>query len=180
MDERKNLGRLLAKLEGNLKQLEIRYEQYFAGVEKREPIKEREQVAKQLRQFINRRIIQTDLRFKCQNLSTRFHSYCNYWDRILRKIEEGRYHRGKGQISSPPKAPALNASPDASDLDQVYNELVQAHSTSGASSSLPDKEKVAAFLDQQRSRIREKYGDQEIEFHVTTENGKPKIKARAK
>lgn len=180
MDERKSLGRLLNKLESDLKQLEIRYEQYFAGIEKREPLKDREQLARQLRNFANRRIIQTDLRFRCQNLAIRFHTYGNYWDRILRLIEEGRYHR-----SRPPAAPSLagqppEAAPADPRLERVYAELLKIHSESGAGGPLPKRDKIAALLEQQSSRIREKFGDRDVEFHVTTENGKPKIKVRAK
>lgn len=180
MDERKNLGRLLTKLEENIKQLEIRYEQYFAGVEKREPIKDRELIAKQLRQFVNRRIIQTDLRFRCQNLATRFHTYSNYWDRILRMIEEGRYHRDKLRSAPPPPDLSQTAERPGNSLEQVYNDLVAAHASSKTGSAPPDRNRVAAFLEQQQAKIKEKFGDRDVEFHVTTENGKPKIKVRAK
>jgi hypothetical protein len=180
MDERRSLGKLLNQLEENLKQLEIRYEQYFSGVEKREPIKDREQASRQLYRFVNRRITQTDLRFKCQNLATRFYSYCNYWDRTLRLIEEGRYHKGPGRATPAPPTPTAAFPQSDNDLDHVYNDLVKAHAASGASNTLPGKDKVAAFLDQQKIKIREKFGDREIEFHVTSENGRPKIKVRAK
>jgi hypothetical protein len=180
MDERRSLGKLLNQLEENLKQLQIRYEQHFAGIEKREPVKDRELAARQLYQFVNRRIIQTDLRFKCQNLATRFHSYCNYWDRTLRLIEEGRYHKGTGRATPLPPAPAVKPPPSDSNMDHVYNDLVKAHAAAGSGSPLPGKEKVAAFLEQQKIKLREKYGDREVEFHVTSENGKPKIKVRAK
>ncbi|HKI51033.1 MAG TPA: MXAN_5187 C-terminal domain-containing protein [Geothermobacteraceae bacterium] len=180
MDDRKRLGHLLTKLEENIKQLEIRYEQYFAGIEKREPIKDRELLTKQLRVFINRRITQTDLRFRCQNLATRFHSYSNYWDRTLRMIEEGRYHRGRGRTEPPPQDPPLATERQDNNLDHIYNDLVAAHNASGSNGAPPDRAKVAAFLEQQKSKIREKFGDREVEFHVTNENGKPKIKVRAK
>jgi hypothetical protein len=183
VDERKGLGRRLAQLEQDLKKLEIRYEQYFAGVEKREPIKDREELGARLHQFVNRRIIQTDLRFKCQNLATRFHSYANHWDRILRLIEEGKYHRGNIRSTPPPSAaPATKAAgPDpGSNVDSIYRELVKAHETCGSAQAAPNREKVAAFLETQKEKIREKFGDRDIEFRVVTENGKPKIKVRSK
>ena len=96
MDERGDIRRLLSGMEQQIKELEIAYEQYFAGVEKREPLRDREILAKRLRLFANRHIVQTDLRFRYQNLATRFHSYAGHWDRILRLIEEGRYSRQQG------------------------------------------------------------------------------------
>lgn len=180
MTDRRSLDRLLNQLEEQLKQLQIRYEQYFGGVEKREPIKDRERIAKQLNQFINRRIVQTDLRFRSQNLAARFHSYCGHWDRTLRLIEEGRYHRGVGRVLPTPRPGDQAPNSQGSDLDRIYQDLVDAHATSGSGGKLPGKQQVAAFLEKQQERIREKFGDREIQFQVTTEDGKPKIKVRAK
>lgn len=180
MDDRKKIARLITDLEEEQRQLEIRYEQYFAGVEKREPIKDREALARKLRQFVNRRIIQTDLRFRCQNLATRFHTYSNQWDRIVRMIEEGRFHRGGGRMTPPPGL-ASAPSPETKDpYDNVYRDLVQAHKNLDAGRQPPAREQVVAFLQQQKEKIRAKFGERDIEFRVVTENGKPKIKVRAK
>jgi len=183
VDERKGLGRRLAELEQDLKKLEIRYEQYFAGVEKREPIKVREDLAAKLLQFANRRITQTDLRFRCQNLASRFHSYAGHWDRTLRLIEEGKYHRGNGRIAPQPSsasaAQPADEKPDGS-VDRIYLELVKAHQACGSAQPAPKREKVAAFLETQREKIKEKFGDREVEFRVVLEDGKPKIKVRTR
>ena len=112
MNERSDIGRILAHLEQLMKELEIAFEQYFAGVEKRAPLKERELMAQRLRQFASRHIVQTDLRFRYQNLATRFHSYCAYWDRILRLIEEGRYSRQQGALPKALPAKALPTAPE--------------------------------------------------------------------
>jgi len=180
MDDRKKLARMLTELEEEQRQLEIRYEQYFAGVEKREPVKDRETMARKLRQFVNRRIIQTDLRFRCQNLATRFHTYGNHWDRIVRMIEEGRFHRGAGRIAPPPPHPTAASAPAGNAYDDVYRDLVQAHQNLDAGRKPPNREQVMAFLQQQQEKIRAKFGEREIEFRVVTEDGKPKIKVRAR
>ena len=182
MQERKAIAQELTAIEQEMRELEIRYEQYFAGVEKRPPMQEREKVARRLRQFANRRIIQTDLRFRYQNLATRFHSYAGHWDRILRLIEEGRYgrHCQWPRASAPPlpAAPAEAPGADAK-VDAVYRQLVAARGTDSQAPPI-DKNQIAAFLEKQTSRIREKFGDREVEFVVETEDGKPKIKVRPK
>jgi hypothetical protein len=181
MNDRELISGALAKIEQEMKELEIRFEQYFAGVEKREPIQEREKLAKLLRRFVNRRIIQTDLRFKSQNLATRFHSYCGYWDRILRLMDEGRYVRqasrvvGKGAEKR--EEPALTGK---FDIDAVYLDLLEARKTCGIEGVIPSRQQIAAFLERQKSTIREKFGEREVEFRVVTEDGKPKIRARAR
>lgn len=177
MHERKRIEHELNLVEQELRELEIRYEQYFAGVEKREPLQNRESVLRRLRQFANRRIIQTDLRFRYQNLSTRYHTYAGYWDRILRLIDEGRYVR-QGICQWPPRK--IEAPPPETDeVETVYRQLLEAH-RSGAAGAVPDRGQVAALLEKQRQLIREKFGDREVEFVVATENGKPRIKVRAK
>ena len=57
MDDRRALGNELDEIQQQMKELEIRYEQYFAGVEKREPHRERIDIAKRLRQYTHRRIV---------------------------------------------------------------------------------------------------------------------------
>ncbi len=191
MNERRDIGRTLSDIEQEMKELEIAYEQYFAGVEKREPITLREAMARRLRQFANRRIVQTDLRYRSQNLATRFHTYCGYWDRILRLIEEGRYSRQQGllpKLSPPPtESPAATRSPDQAkanppgngrDLDSVYQKLVEAHHACNL--KIPQRQKVEEFLAQQKDKIREKFGDRPVEFRIDLEGGKLKLKVKAK
>jgi hypothetical protein len=178
MNDRDAVARELNAIELQQRELEILYEQYFAGVEKREPVKGRETLALRLRQFANRRIMQTDLRFKYQNLATRFHSYAGYWDRILRLIDEGRYLRQTQRLPDipPPTLPAATGD----EADALYRELVEAHRACRLPGALPAREQLAAFLERQREKLREKFGDREVVFRVAVEEGKPKIKVRAK
>jgi hypothetical protein len=176
MHERDDISRELGAIELQMKELEILYEQYFAGVEKRAPEKLRQELSQRLRRFANRRIIQSNLRFRYQNLATRFHSYSGHWDRILRLMEEGRYHRQT--IAAPPKPPA--ATERVSEADAVYRDLLRAHKSSNLQGPLPERQKVEQFLAQQKEKIREKFGERAVEFRVEMEEGKPKIKVRAK
>ncbi|MFA7536727.1 MAG: MXAN_5187 C-terminal domain-containing protein [Desulfuromonadales bacterium] len=176
MDDRNDIARELGNIEQQMKELEIVYEQYFAGVEKREPVKMRQDLTIRLRRFTNRRIIQSNLRFRYQNLATRFHSYSGHWDRILRLMDEGRYVR---HTSTAAKAPSAAASP-TNEVDAVHRDLLRAHQSSNLQGPGPEREKVAHFLEQQREKIREKFGDRAVEFRVEMDGGKPKIKVRAK
>lgn len=183
MHERKLIEHELNVIEQEQRELEIRYEQYFAGVEKREPIQNREEIARRLRRFSSRRIIQTDLRFRYQNLATRFHSYSGYWDRIVRLIDEGRYLRHAGPKPPPPgtdSPPTPAEIPrELDEVEKVYRQLLETCRNAGGGMP-PDRSAVAAFLEKQKALIREKFGDREVEFLVVMENGKPKIKVRAK
>ncbi len=183
MKERNSIALAISELELGLKDLQIRYEQYFAGVEKREPIRDREELARRLRFMSNRRIIQTDLRFRHQALLARFQSYATHWDRILRLMDEGKYERHLTKLHKSPEPEAASVhvpSSQDSSTDRLYQDLLAARKTCNLGGAAPDKQQVAEFLTKQREKIREKFGDREVDFVVVTEDGKPKIKVRAK
>lgn len=181
---RANLEGELQKIEEDFKALEIAYEQYFIGLERFEPSKERQILALRLRRMINTHITQTDLRFRVQNVNSRFQSYSAYWDRILRLIEEGRYQRQLSHMRWAEKSAtkALNESarpPEPADpLERIYRELIQAHAS--CQIPAPGREQVAEFLKRQSDAIRERFGDRPVDMMVVVESGKPKIKVRAK
>lgn len=182
-DDRRQIERELSTIEQALRQLEISYEQYFAGIEKREPMKDREDLARQLRQFANRRIMQTDLRFKYQNMATKFHSTSGYWDRILRMMDEGKYHRPTGAKKGFAPKPLVRktATPSGNDqVDTVYRDLMAARKTCNIGGKAPEKQQIAAMLEKQKAKIKEKFGDKAVDFRVETKDGKPKIVVKAK
>ena len=187
-DDRKQIQRELTTIEQAIRTLEIAYEQYFSGIKengrtKREPLKDREIIAKQLRQFANRRIMQTDLRFKYQNLATRYHSFAGYWDRILRLMDEGKYHRPTGEnpgVSTIHTASKPTAPSGESQIDIIYRDLLVARKACNISGQAPKKRQVADMLEQQKAKIREKFGDKAVAFRVETRDGKPRIVVKAK
>ncbi|HEY5672122.1 MAG TPA: MXAN_5187 C-terminal domain-containing protein [Malonomonas sp.] len=182
MNDRRALGYELDDIQQQMKELEIRYEQYFAGVEKREPQRERVELAKRLRQYTSRRIIQTDLKFRCHGLTSRFMSYSQYWDRILRLIDEGKYHRHTTRLNSPTVATSERPEPGSnrSEVERLQRELSEARRAAGIAGEAPSISKIAAFLDAQRETISSRYGDRPVQFSIDTSDGKPRIKVSLK
>ncbi len=188
MEERRKIDQTLSEIQQEMKELEIRYEQYFAGVEKREPQRERTALARRIRHFTNRPIFQTDIKFRYQGLASRFHSYAQYWDRILRLMDEGKYHRHRANKPTPPKeetppAPATPQTPSAwraDEAEQLLSALNAARTECGQKGPAPSREKVKQFLSAQKKKIQEKYGDRPVEFLVDSSSGKPQIKVRLK
>ena len=182
-EDRNYFERELKSIEQAMRALEISYEQYFAGIEKREPLQNREKLTKQLRQFANRRIMQTDLRFKYQNMATRFHSTSGYWDRILRLMDEGKFHRPTGAKKGfAPKPLVLKPAVSSEDnqVDSLYRDLLAARKSCNIGGQSPEKQQIAAMLEQQKAKIKEKFGDRAIDFKVETRDGKPRIVVKAK
>ena len=106
----------MTELEKDLKELEIAHEKYFLGTEKRAPEQQRQKFTLRMRKMITHYIPQTDLRYRLQGISSRYNSYCGYWDRIQRQIDEGRYERHTSRIqrfaqtaASTPSASTLSA-----------------------------------------------------------------------
>ncbi|MDH3809642.1 MAG: hypothetical protein OES29_13570 [Desulfuromonadales bacterium] len=182
MGSRGQITELLNQLAHDLKTLEIAYEKYFLGTEKRAPEKERQKITLRMRKMITHYIPQTDLRYKLQSISSRFNSYCGYWDRIQRLIDEGRYERHTSRInrseSFKPPTGKVSAEEIDNPVDNLYEELVTAHKA--CELRPPNREQVANFLSRQKEAIQKRFGDKQVDFVVVTEAGKPKIKVRAK
>lgn len=183
MNERRQLAQELDEIQQQVKELEIHYEQYFAGIEKREPYNERKDLSRRIRQFTNRHIVWTDLKFRYQSIASRLMSYGQYWDRILRLIDEGKYHRHTTKLNSPASKrqskPSQPVDPKI-EADQLQKELSQARKNSGLSGTGPSTEKVAEFLASQREKIQARYGNKAVEFSIDTSTEKPRIKVSLK
>ncbi len=179
---REKVTELLNQAEKELKELEIAYEQYFLGIEKRSPEQQRHKFTVRMRKFVTLYIPQTDLRYRLNGITSRFNSYCGYWDRIQRLIDEGKYERHTSRIQ---RRASSGATPQDSQsqtpvdpVDSLYEKLVDAHQS--CQLRPPNRDQVASFLAKQTEAIKRRFGDKEVDFMVVTEAGKPKIKVRAK
>jgi len=96
----------LASLRVEFEALRTLYEQYFAGVEKRQPLRKREQLELKLRKSKLGNATKPTVRFQYGTIQQRFASYRTYWDRVLRQIEEGTFKReGFGKFKRGPLTP---------------------------------------------------------------------------
>lgn len=170
--------------ESRLTELITKYEQYFIGLEKREPIKLLEEMDKFVRRYSTSPINNTMYKYRFNNLVARFSSYRQQWTRIVREIEEGRYSRDKFKAklhdsnkTTASKAHANKKSDHELELDRVYNELIEARKRCHLPTAGVSREQLAATLDTQRPVLAKKLGTSEIQFRVVVEEGKPKIKA---
>ena len=182
MSSREQITALLNQVEQGIKDLEIAYELYFTGIEKRAPEKLRANLTKKIRNLLALHITQNGLKFKLNSLSYRYQSYSGRWDRILRMIDEGRYQRHnsllKNRSESVISRRGKNMDIEGSQAERLYEQLLDVHDD--CSLKAPSKEQVINFLQKQEEAIKKKFGDKKVEFKVTTEAGKPKIKVFAK
>lgn len=95
----KDLATEVDQLEKDIKELRSQYELYYMGVERLEPLPQREQIKTKLRRWQELRPRSTALKFRIQQLKARMVSLENYWERTNRQREAGTYRRDHARIS---------------------------------------------------------------------------------
>ena len=173
-------------LELQLKELITRYEQYFIGLEKREPLQLLVTVEKLVRRYANVPINNTMYKHKYTMLVARFNTYREHWNRILRLIDEGKYSRDrfisdlhlrqreKGIIPHEEKQKPQYHDPE---LDRIYFELREARMACNLPVDKLSIEMVAATIEKNKAALAARLGTTDLVFRVVVEDGKPKIKA---
>jgi len=177
----------MAQLEKKLNQLKTEYDKYFSGIERIEPVRLRDEVQRIIRQVGTWHITNTALKFKRDNLVAQFNSYTQYWNRILRRIEEGTYERDVFKMKLKEQSGPVNSSKPASSgtsknlsgdgYDSVYNDLMSARKKAGVSTNSMDRRAFEENLRRQSETIKKKYGASRVDFVVGEKDGKPVIKA---
>ncbi len=107
-----------AKIEEEVEGLKARYEMYFLGLERREPVRDRNELKRQVAKLKGEFVRNTGLRFRIQTLHARFLSYERMWQRSAREKEEGTYRRDvlKARRRVRGEPPAAKAEPAAASV----------------------------------------------------------------
>lgn len=179
----------LIVLDNKLKQLKFEYEQYFIGSRPREPVLTRADVQKLVTKYSNTGIQNTALRFKFNNLCSRFFTMRRQWDETLRKIEAGTYERHvfkaklhereRGIDDSAPAAPAarVNANETTEGGTDLFEAYRNAKSACGEDLKALSRDKLDQLVEKQRAALKAKFGCDDVRFRVVVEAGKAKLKA---
>lgn len=177
----------LAQLERMLGDLVVRYEQYFIGLEKREPVQLLADVEKLVRRHVGTPINNTMYKHRFNAQVARLNTYREHWNRILRLIEDGKYSRDRfirdlrqRQHGSSSRARSeeetIKPSREA-ELDRVYEEFREARRNCHLPVDKLTREMIAATLQKHKPALVERLGTDDLTYRVVIENGKPKIKA---
>jgi hypothetical protein len=179
----------LTKLEQQIKELITRYEQYFVGLEKREPLPLLTDVEKMVRRYANVPINNTMYKHKYTMLVARLNTYREHWNRILRLIEDGKYSRDRFirdlHLRQNAKKPVHHEEHHEeehrphhpTELDRIFNELREARKACHLPVEKLSLELVAATIEKSKAALTARLGSDDLVFRVVVENGKPKIKA---
>ena len=169
----------IVELERRVNELRALYENYFAGVEKREPLRLRETLASELRRYeLGKTTTQTQ--FRLNNLRTRFQTLESHWNRVVKQIEEGTFRKKRSAptapsppapVQAPPPKPALE---DAA-MRALYKQYSEARAKTGEATMSYDA--MVSSLRKQVPMVIERYKCHSVDFKVAVKDGKTIIRA---
>jgi hypothetical protein len=186
-------------LERQLRQLQIEWEKFFAGTERKPPGDLRIKVEALIRQYAYAEIRNNGDRYRYQSLSTRYSTMNELWNKRLRAREEGRpaAHGPKGMhglpAAPPPPSPAERRAaagaaaagefrisrpqdePDA--VRALFDRYLEARKQTGEGGAVR-YENFEKIISQQANRILGEKGGQAVDFRLETKDGKVTLKAR--
>jgi hypothetical protein len=183
----------LDELEQRIFLLKIEYEKYFSGIERIEPVRDREEVRRMLRDLMEEQLKSSAQRFRFQSLKSRFQSFELYWTRNLVMIERGIHPKMKFRADIKDKKvaaePALSAEQqevlrqrqEQMEREErayrvVYDKYMEARTKCGQSADL-SFDAVRDALKKQVRTIKSTYQCESVKFRVVVEDGKAKLKA---
>lgn len=175
----------LPKLEQQLNELISKYEQYFIGLEKREPLQLSADVQKMVRRYTGTPINNTMYKHRFNMLVARLNTYREHWNRITKLMEEGKYSRDRfmsdlhqrQQMNPETRRKETECSDPLSDLDRIVREYREARQHCNLSTEKVTRELISATIEKQIPLLTAKLGANNFTFKVVVEEGKPKIKA---
>jgi hypothetical protein len=184
-------------LEKSLRQLQIEWEKFFAGTERKPPLDLKSRVEGLIRRYAYSEIRNNTERFRYQSLSSRYNTFSELWTKRLRAMEEGRplAHgpRGAGMppMAAPPPSRAAAAAAGApagefrirspeqekEAVRDLFEKYVAARRETGETGAVKF-ESFEKIISQQASRILVEKGGQAVDFRLETKDGKVSLKAR--
>jgi hypothetical protein len=186
----------LSRLERDIRQLKIEFDQFFGGGRKKPPADIEWRIEQLIKRYGDRAAeMNYGQRFRYGNLTQTYVKYREIFHKRMQKREEGTVDRHFGAAARAIQAERAKTHPAAispsmaitcSDLeretgkvDELYRAFREALQSSGESVERLSREKFEKFLLQKSEQIRKQRG-QQIEFVVSVENGKTRLKARIK
>lgn len=166
------------QLEREIQQLRIEFERFFSGASATPPNDLRDAVQRRLRLLREANLKDAADQFRLNALEARFNSYNELFHRRLREHEEGRRvgARPAGEASGADayRGVVVGALPSAEEAEALYTALYREADRAPSF----DLETFRAYLGSQVERLRTKSGCSLVQFRISSEQGKAKLKAK--
>jgi hypothetical protein len=193
----------LDQLERMLRQIQIEWEKFFGGMEKKPPVELRGRLEGIIKKYAYTEIRNNTERFRYQTLSSRYNTFNELWNKRMRAIEEGRPVGLHGRLAAaPPPVPSAPVTPataraaaaaaastgggefrvrspdkDASAVRALYDKFLQARQQAGEKGTVKF-DNFQKLISQQASKIMADKGAQAVDFRLETREGKVSLKAK--
>jgi hypothetical protein len=189
----------LDRLDVTIRQLQVKWDLFFNGQEKKPPSDLQSHVEQLIKKYANSEIRNNGERFRYQSLSARYTTFNELWQKKLRAREEGKafgVHGLRADQLPPPRPAAPPASPkeqrpgpapgeirvadasrDEDAVQELYNKFIEERIRAGEAHA-PVFENFRDLIRQQTERIRAEKGAQAVDFRLETREGKVSLKAR--
>jgi hypothetical protein len=179
MAETKSIDRELDDVEKAISQLKRDFEMYFAGVVKQPPTDSCTKLDKVIRKYGQSTSYSYAQRFRFSNLAARFNTYQDLWSKQLKAKEEGKFAAGNSPIPASREAPiSKKFKKTENKTEKLFNQYAQFREKNGEAPPNMNMEKFNQLLSTQRESLIKKYHCKDVEFYISTEDGKTKLKAK--
>jgi hypothetical protein len=187
----------LSRLELDIRQLKIGYEQYFGGGKKRPPNDVEWRIEQLIKRYGDRGAeMNYGQRFRYGNLAQTFAKYREIFHKRLRMREEGTAPRHFGaaaraieaerkrarqaRLAAPTTVTFADPAQEPDKVETLYRAFCNALEGAGESAARLSRKNFEQFLQQKAEQFREQRNGREVEFVVSVESGKARLKARIK
>lgn len=193
----------LSQIERDTRTLKIEYEQYFGGGRSRPPTDTQWRVETLIRRYNERSAgLSAGQRFRFNNLAQTYAKYQEIWRKKIAQKESGVKQRHYGAAAKTIEAERVQNAPPPADppaagtsgfthyaqtfssanaekikIHELYGKLIEARAQTGENSGAPSLQDFERFVEQKTKELIDK-GGREVEYAVTIENGRVKLKAR--
>jgi len=190
----------IESIEKLIRQLQIDWDKFFGGIEKKPPMDLKTKLEAVIRRYSNAEIRNNTERFRYQTLTAKYNTLNELWSKRLRAREEGKafgVHGLKADILPPappasPTPPASRAAHAAGGVDgfrvqnpdrdtatvrALYDRFLQARQQAGEKAPVKF-DSFQKLIGQQAARILSDKGAQAVDFRLETKDGKVSLKAK--
>jgi arginyl-tRNA--protein-N-Asp/Glu arginylyltransferase len=186
----------LDRLDVAIRQLQVKWDLFFAGVDRKPPTDLQAHVETLVRRYANQEIRNNGERFRYQGLTARYTTFNELWQKRLRAREEGKVfgmHGLRAEQMAPPvptRAPqasgaaraatefrVTDAQRDTESIRALYERYVEERQRAGEAQA-PGFDSFHQLIATQAERIRAEKGAQAVDFRLETRDGKVSLKAR--
>ena len=182
----------LATIEHSIRELQIEWDKFFGGIEKRPPTEMKARLEALIRKHAAGGEARNNThRFRYQTLAARYNTFNELWSKRLRALEEGRGPRGvrvpPGVAPAGPAAPApppprpehrvADPSRDQASVRALFDQFLEARRRTGEGDNVKF-ESFHKLISQQAARILQDKGAAAVDFRLETKDGKVSLKAK--